>query len=105
MAQPAKTLVLLPEDEAIYDSLYRLANPLMASTVPNEAVIDCLRRSGLPTDQLSRIWELANSRGGGRGGGFDRAKFFVALRLVAMAQNKRPVRDGASTASAMIAAY
>ncbi|KAJ8372918.1 hypothetical protein AAFF_G00275680 [Aldrovandia affinis] len=69
---------------SMYESYYRQVDPgNMGRVGPTEAAL-FLKKSGLPDATLGKIWDLADPDGKGF---LDRQGFFVALRLVACAQN------------------
>uniref|UniRef100_A0A3B4BFW1 Uncharacterized protein n=1 Tax=Periophthalmus magnuspinnatus TaxID=409849 RepID=A0A3B4BFW1_9GOBI len=74
----------LSSGNPIYDKYYRQVDPTNSGRVvaPDAAVF--LKRSGLADLVLGKIWDLADSE---RKGALNKQQFFVALRLVACAQN------------------
>uniref|UniRef100_A0A674N0L3 Epidermal growth factor receptor pathway substrate 15 n=1 Tax=Takifugu rubripes TaxID=31033 RepID=A0A674N0L3_TAKRU len=67
----------------IYDKYYRQVDPNGSGRVAADAAV-FLKRSGLADLVLGKIWDLADSE---RKGFLNKQQFFVALRLVACAQN------------------
>ncbi|XP_033847933.1 epidermal growth factor receptor substrate 15 isoform X2 [Periophthalmus magnuspinnatus] len=80
----ALSLTQLSSGNPIYDKYYRQVDPTNSGRVvaPDAAVF--LKRSGLADLVLGKIWDLADSE---RKGALNKQQFFVALRLVACAQN------------------
>lgn len=78
------SLTQLSSGNPIYDKYYRQVDPTNSGRVaaPDAAVF--LKRSGLADLILGKIWDLADSE---RKGCLNKQQFFVALRLVACAQN------------------
>uniref|UniRef100_A0A3B3BMV8 Epidermal growth factor receptor pathway substrate 15-like 1a n=1 Tax=Oryzias melastigma TaxID=30732 RepID=A0A3B3BMV8_ORYME len=74
----------LSSGNPIYESFYRQVDPGNLGRVgPTEAAL-FLKKSGLADVTLGKIWDLADPDGKGY---LDKQGFFVALRLVACAQN------------------
>uniref|UniRef100_A0AAV2KXD2 EH domain-containing protein n=1 Tax=Knipowitschia caucasica TaxID=637954 RepID=A0AAV2KXD2_KNICA len=80
----ALSLTQLSSGNPIYDKYYRQVDPTNSGRVgaPDAALF--LKRSGLADLVLGKIWDLADSE---RKGSLNKQQFFVALRLVACAQN------------------
>uniref|UniRef100_A0A8C6WE56 Epidermal growth factor receptor pathway substrate 15 n=1 Tax=Neogobius melanostomus TaxID=47308 RepID=A0A8C6WE56_9GOBI len=78
------SLTQLSSGNPIYDKYYKQVDPTNSGRVaaPDAAIF--LKRSGLADVVLGKIWDLADSE---RKGGLNKQQFFVALRLVACAQN------------------
>ena len=65
------------------------ADPSNTGRVEGKAAVEFFRRSGLPMDTLKEVWALAVA-----GEGFlDRERFFVAMRLIALAQHGHTVTN------------
>uniref|UniRef100_A0A8C7Z435 Epidermal growth factor receptor pathway substrate 15-like 1a n=1 Tax=Oryzias sinensis TaxID=183150 RepID=A0A8C7Z435_9TELE len=78
------SLTQLSSGNPIYESYYRQVDPGNLGRVgPTEAAL-FLKKSGLADVTLGKIWDLADPDGKGY---LDKQGFFVALRLVACAQN------------------
>ncbi|XP_024114464.2 epidermal growth factor receptor substrate 15-like 1 isoform X2 [Oryzias melastigma] len=78
------SLTQLSSGNPIYESFYRQVDPGNLGRVgPTEAAL-FLKKSGLADVTLGKIWDLADPDGKGY---LDKQGFFVALRLVACAQN------------------
>ncbi|XP_029684569.1 epidermal growth factor receptor substrate 15 isoform X2 [Takifugu rubripes] len=75
--------LLLSGGNPIYDKYYRQVDPNGSGRVAADAAV-FLKRSGLADLVLGKIWDLADSE---RKGFLNKQQFFVALRLVACAQN------------------
>ncbi|XP_028672366.1 epidermal growth factor receptor substrate 15-like 1 isoform X2 [Erpetoichthys calabaricus] len=72
----------------VYETLYRQVDPGNSGRVgPTEAAL-FLKKSGLPDAVLGKIWDLADPEGKGF---LDKQGFYVALKLVACAQNGQDV--------------
>ncbi|PAV90115.1 hypothetical protein WR25_05733 [Diploscapter pachys] len=72
----------------IYERLYAEANPHRAPYVPAADAATFLKRSNLNVQLLGQIWELSDRN---RRGALDRKEFFIALKLVAAAQQGHPI--------------
>ncbi|KRT82780.1 HLH domain-containing protein, partial [Oryctes borbonicus] len=73
---------------AIYEAYYNFVDPNGCGTVGAMEAARFLKRSGLSDIVLSRVWDLSDP--GGRGC-LDKAGMFVALKLVALAQQGRDI--------------
>ncbi|XP_029285070.1 epidermal growth factor receptor substrate 15 [Cottoperca gobio] len=82
----AATLSLgqLSSGNPIYDKYYRQVDPTGSGRVAAADAALFLKRSGLADLVLGKIWDLADSE---RKGALNKQQFFIALRLVACAQN------------------
>uniref|UniRef100_A0A8C6PZP9 Epidermal growth factor receptor pathway substrate 15 n=1 Tax=Nothobranchius furzeri TaxID=105023 RepID=A0A8C6PZP9_NOTFU len=74
----------LSSGNPIYDKHYRQVDPTGSGRVAAADAALFLKRSGLADMVLGKIWDLADSE---RKGALNKQQFFVALRLVACAQN------------------
>ncbi|XP_072338941.1 epidermal growth factor receptor substrate 15-like 1 isoform X5 [Scyliorhinus torazame] len=82
------SLTQLSIGNPMYETYYRQVDPAHTGKVgPNEAAL-FLKKSGLSDAILGKIWELADPEGKGY---LDKQGFYVALRLVACAQNGHDV--------------
>ncbi|KAI1883029.1 hypothetical protein AGOR_G00241030 [Albula goreensis] len=82
------SLTQLSSGNPMYETYYRQVDPGNTGRVgPTEAAL-FLKKSGLPDATLGKIWDLADPDGRGF---LDKQGFFVALRLVACAQNGNDV--------------
>ncbi|CAG5861147.1 unnamed protein product [Menidia menidia] len=78
------SLTQLSSGNPIYDKYYRQVDPTGSGRVAAADAAQFLKRSGLADLVLGRIWDLADSE---RKGSLNKQQFFIALRLVACAQN------------------
>nr|XP_057928940.1 epidermal growth factor receptor substrate 15 isoform X3 [Doryrhamphus excisus] len=78
------TLTQLSSGNPIYDKYYRQVDPRGSGKVAAADAALFLKRSGLADLVLGKIWDLADSEGKGF---LNKQQFFIALRLVACAQN------------------
>uniref|UniRef100_A0A673B3Y2 Epidermal growth factor receptor pathway substrate 15 n=1 Tax=Sphaeramia orbicularis TaxID=375764 RepID=A0A673B3Y2_9TELE len=74
----------LSSGNPIYDKYYRQVDPTGSGRVAAADAALFLKRSGLADLVLGKIWDLADSE---RKGSLNKQQFFIALRLVACAQN------------------
>ncbi|XP_078054125.1 epidermal growth factor receptor substrate 15-like 1 [Mustelus asterias] len=82
------SLTQLSSGNPVYETYYRQVDPAHTGKVgPNEAAL-FLKKSGLSDVILGKIWDLADPEGKGY---LDKQGFYVALRLVACAQNGHDV--------------
>jgi hypothetical protein len=87
VSQPRIRLSL--KERTAYPALLARADPSNTSRVEGKAAVEFFRRSALPFDTLKEVWTLAAA-----GEGFlDRERFFVAMRLIALAQHGHPVTN------------
>ncbi|CAL8253775.1 unnamed protein product [Merluccius merluccius] len=68
----------------VYDKYYRQVDPTGSGRVAAADAALFLKRSGLADLVLGKVWDLADSE---RKGCLNKQQFFIALRLVACAQN------------------
>ncbi|XP_030640343.1 epidermal growth factor receptor substrate 15 [Chanos chanos] len=78
------SLTQLSSGNPVYDKYYRQVDPSGSGRVAAGDAALFLKRSGLTDLILGKIWDLADSE---RKGFLNKQQFFVALRLVACAQN------------------
>ncbi|XP_026202317.1 epidermal growth factor receptor substrate 15 isoform X2 [Anabas testudineus] len=78
------SLTQLSSGNPIYDKYYRQVDPTGSGWVSAADAALFLKRSGLADLVLGKIWDLADSE---RKGSLNKQQFFIALRLVACAQN------------------
>ncbi|XP_065366917.1 epidermal growth factor receptor substrate 15-like 1 isoform X2 [Calliphora vicina] len=69
---------------AIYEAYYKQMDPKGAGTIEAMAAAKFLKKSGLSDVVLSRVWDLSDPNGKGY---LDRPGFYVALKLVSLAQH------------------
>ncbi|XP_034036071.1 epidermal growth factor receptor substrate 15-like 1 isoform X2 [Thalassophryne amazonica] len=82
------SLTQLSSGNPVYENFYRQVDPGNTGRVgPTDAAL-FLKKSGLPDITLGKIWDLADPDGKGY---LDKQGFYVALRLVASAQNHQEV--------------
>ncbi|KAJ8408260.1 hypothetical protein AAFF_G00256740 [Aldrovandia affinis] len=82
------SLTQISSGNPVYENYYRQVDPGNTGRVgPTEAAL-FLKKSGLPDITLGKIWDLADPDGKGF---LDKQGFYVALRLVACAQNGQDV--------------
>ncbi|KAM9831407.1 epidermal growth factor receptor substrate 15 [Neosynchiropus ocellatus] len=74
----------LSSGNPIYDKYYRQVDPTGSGRVAAADAASFLKRSALADLVLGKIWDLADSE---RKGSLNKQQFFIALRLVACAQN------------------
>ncbi|XP_024133862.1 epidermal growth factor receptor substrate 15 isoform X2 [Oryzias melastigma] len=78
------SLTQLSSGNPIYDKYYRQVDPSGSGRVAAADAALFLKRSGLADLVLGKIWDLSDSE---RKGSLNKQQFFIALRLVACAQN------------------
>ncbi|XP_056319854.1 epidermal growth factor receptor substrate 15 [Danio aesculapii] len=78
------SLTQLSSGNPVYEKYYRQVDPSSSGLVGAGDAALFLKRSGLADLVLGKIWDLADSE---RKGSLNKQQFFVALRLVACAQN------------------
>ncbi|XP_061680244.1 epidermal growth factor receptor substrate 15 isoform X4 [Syngnathoides biaculeatus] len=78
------TLNQLSSGNPIYDKYYRQVDPRASGRVAAADAASFLKRSGLADLVLGKIWDISDSE---RKGSLNKQQFFIALRLVACAQN------------------
>ncbi len=83
---------LKPEERGTYSSMYDLACPTGTSKIEGKDAVAFLRRSGLPKDVLKQIWEISAKS---NASSLVRDEFYIALRLVALAQADKEVSERA----------
>uniref|UniRef100_S4RI05 Epidermal growth factor receptor pathway substrate 15 n=1 Tax=Petromyzon marinus TaxID=7757 RepID=S4RI05_PETMA len=77
-------LFQLSSGNPVYEKYYRLVDPGNTGQVGAAQAVVFLKKSGLPDLTLGKIWEVADPEGKGY---LEKQGFYVALRLVACAQN------------------
>lgn len=88
-ALPEKLKVnLKPAERGVYSSLFDVASAGKGSKIDGKEAAAFLQRSGLPKETLREIWEIADQNGEMA---LTRDNFYIALRLVALAQSGREV--------------
>lgn len=87
--KPEKLRVKLkPSERGAYSSLFDVACGGRSGTIDGKEAAAFLKRSGLPQSTLKEIWEIADQNSEMA---LNRDNFYIALRLVALAQNGRDV--------------
>ena len=77
-----------PEERGIYSSLFDIACPKGGSKIEGKEAAAFLKRSNLPKETLKQIWEIAAQS---NQMALTRDEFYIALRLVALAQAGKEV--------------
>ncbi|XP_061653333.1 epidermal growth factor receptor substrate 15-like 1 isoform X3 [Phyllopteryx taeniolatus] len=77
------TLSQLSSGNPVYENYYRQLDPVSSGKILAGDAAQFLKKSGLSDNTLGKIWDLADSE---RKGYLDKRGFFIALRLVALAQ-------------------
>ncbi|XP_046445364.1 epidermal growth factor receptor substrate 15-like 1 isoform X2 [Daphnia pulex] len=80
---PSPTLVA-GQNYAIFEAWYRHVDPKNLGSIGALDAANFLKKSGLHTSVLGKIWDLSDPQGKGY---LDQSGFFTALKLVALAQN------------------
>ncbi|XP_032791226.1 epidermal growth factor receptor substrate 15-like 1 isoform X1 [Daphnia magna] len=80
---PSPTLVA-GQNYAIFEAWYRHVDPKNLGSIGALDAANFLKKSGLHTSVLGKIWDLSDPQGRGY---LDQNGFFTALKLVALAQN------------------
>ncbi|XP_073227453.1 epidermal growth factor receptor substrate 15-like 1 isoform X2 [Porites lutea] len=89
MAAGIPTLSQLSAGHAtVYESFFRQADVSNTGQIGASDAAAFLKKSGLKEGVLHKIWELADPQGTGF---LDKQRFFLALRLIALAQNGKDV--------------
>ena len=89
--QPKKDKVRIKirkEEREYYPKLFDLAKTKGTNKVSGDEAVRFFRKSRLSPDMLNKIWSLAAQTNSSY---MDRDEFYVAIRLVALAQSKREV--------------
>lgn len=85
---------LRPEERGIYSSLFDVACTKGSNKVEGKDGVDFLKRSGLDKEILKKIWTIAAQPGSIS---LNKEEFYIALRLVALAQAGKEVSPQAIT--------
>lgn len=72
----------------VYEAFYQLVDPAGTGSVGAMDAAKFLKKSGLSDTVLSKIWDLSDTNGQGF---LDKKGFFVALKLVSLAQNNHDI--------------
>ncbi|KAM9439379.1 epidermal growth factor receptor substrate 15-like 1 isoform 2-T2 [Clarias gariepinus] len=78
------SLTQISNGNPVYETFYRQVDPGNLGKVGAAEAAQFLKRSGLSDIILGKIWDLSDTE---RKGYLDKRGFFIALRLVALAQN------------------
>lgn len=81
--KPKLKAILNNNERGYYSSLLSQADPINANSVQGKEAVTFFKRSGLGVDMLKKIWLIASSNNES----LDREEFYVALKLIAFAQN------------------
>ena len=72
------------EERGFFSSLYEMADPNSLGRLDGKTAANFLKKSGLPKEILKKIWIISAQTDPSK---IERDEFYVALRLVALAQN------------------
>jgi len=72
------------EERGFFSSLYEMVDPNSIGRLEGKAAANFLKKSGLPKDILKKIWIISAKTDPSK---IERDEFYIALRLVALAQN------------------
>lgn len=75
------------EEQAYYDALFQVADTAGAGQIQGLQAVTFFKTSGLDVGVLKHVWALADSR---QMHSLDREAFYVAMRLIALAQAGQP---------------
>lgn len=81
--RPLPLVRLSNKEKGLYSNLFSRADPEGCNKVEGRAAVEFFKKSGLPVDRLKEIWNLASPNGESY---LDRERFYVAVRLIALAQ-------------------
>ena len=90
--KPPLRVKLTPRERGSYNILLSQADPDGHNRVEGAQAVEFFKRSGLPTEVLKNIWVICTPEGEGY---LDRERFYVALRLISLAQEGKPVSEQA----------
>jgi hypothetical protein len=88
--KPPLRVKLTPRERGSYNIFISQADPDGHNRVEGPQAVEFFKRSGLPTDVLKTIWTIATPEGESY---LDRERFYVAMRLIALAQEGKPVSE------------
>ncbi|OMJ72309.1 hypothetical protein SteCoe_29278 [Stentor coeruleus] len=88
--KPPLRVKLAPRERGSYNIFLSQADPDGHNRVEGPTAVEFFKRSGLPTDVLKSIWTICTPEGESF---LDRERFYVALRLIAYAQEGKPVTE------------
>ena len=84
---PPLRVKLSNKEKGIYSALFQRADPESSGKVDGSTAVEFFRKSGLPNNVLRDVWNISVPNGEGF---LDRERFYVALRLIALAQQGKP---------------
>ncbi|MCQ2817097.1 MAG: EF-hand domain-containing protein [archaeon] len=76
------------EETGFYSNLFQLADKMNKGVLTGKEAADFLKKSGLSKEILKQIWLIAAKN---KTQSMDKDEFYIALRLIALAQNGYPV--------------
>ena len=82
-ARPLPRVRLSNKEKGLYSNLFSRADSEGSNKVEGRTAVEFFKKSGLPVDRLKEIWNLAAPSGESY---LDRERFYVAVRLIALAQ-------------------
>ena len=88
--KPPLRVKLTPRERGSYNIFISQADPDGKNRVEGPQAVEFFKRSGLPTDTLKTIWNISTPEGESY---LDRERFYVAMRLIALAQEGKPVTE------------
>ena len=88
--KPPLRVKLTPRERGSYNIFISQADPDGKNRVEGPQAVEFFKRSGLPTDVLKTIWNISTPEGESY---LDRERFYVAMRLIALAQEGKPVTE------------
>ena len=75
-------------EQKYYNSIYTKTDPTGSGRIEGRQAVALFRTSGVPVPTLKTIWELATPN---KEDYLDKNRFFIALKLIALAQEGKPV--------------
>ena len=88
--KPPLRVKLTPRERGSYNIFITQADPDGHNRVEGPQAVEFFKRSGLPTDVLRNIWNISTPEGESF---LDRERFYVAMRLIALAQEGKSVSE------------
>ena len=88
--KPPLRVKLTPRERGSYNIFISQADPDGHNRVEGPQAVEFFKRSGLPTETLKTIWNISTPEGENY---LDRERFYVAMRLIALAQEGKPVSE------------
>ena len=83
-------LKMTNEERGFFSNLFQIADKDNKGKLVGKEAADFLKKSGLPKEILKRIWIISAQTSTQF---LERDEFYIALRLVALAQNNLPISD------------